>query len=162
MIVVTDTSVILNLCLLGQEELLVEMFGSVSAPIMVKVEFERLAATDPRFLGMTFPSFIKVVGVKNIHPDLKKNTKIHQGELEAISLALETQAEALLIDERVGRIAAFDLGLRCFGILGILLQAKSQDRIALIEPFINQLRTDGGFWMSKELRGKILRLAGEH
>ncbi len=161
MIVVTDTSVILNLCLLEQESLLPELFGEICAPIMVRAEFERLSKFDSRFLGLIFPSFIEIVGIKNIPPDLQKNHKIHQGEVEAISLALERQANALLIDERAGRLVASDLGLRCMGILGILLQAKSQDCIPSISPLIDRLGSEGGFWMSRELRDKVLSLAGE-
>ena len=46
MIVVTDTSVILNLCLLRQENLLVSLFATVLAPTQVVAEFQRLAAAD--------------------------------------------------------------------------------------------------------------------
>ena len=52
MIVVTDTSVVLNLCCLGLEWLLQEMFGEVIAPPSVAGEFRKLAGIDNRFFGI--------------------------------------------------------------------------------------------------------------
>lgn len=52
MIVVTDTSVVLNLCRVGLEGLLQDLFGEVLAPPAVASEFQRLAAMDPRFIGI--------------------------------------------------------------------------------------------------------------
>jgi len=45
-IVVADTSVLLNLALVGQIQLLRSLFGTVVIPVAVKDEFERLAATS--------------------------------------------------------------------------------------------------------------------
>jgi len=45
-IVVTDTSVVLNLAWLREDRLLAELFGSVLAPPIVREEFERLARVD--------------------------------------------------------------------------------------------------------------------
>ena len=46
MIVVTDTYVILNLCLLGLPQVLPSIFGKVYAPPAVRDEFIRLANND--------------------------------------------------------------------------------------------------------------------
>ncbi len=59
-IVVTDTSVVLNLAWLGEDRLLTHLFGSVLAPPAVRFEFERLATVDHRFRGLQFPNFIIV------------------------------------------------------------------------------------------------------
>jgi predicted nucleic acid-binding protein len=48
MIVVTDTSVVLNLCLLRLEEVLSTRYGEVQAPEAVKDEFVRLANVESR------------------------------------------------------------------------------------------------------------------
>jgi len=47
-IVVTDTSVVLNLAWLREDRLLAELFGSVLAPPIVREEFERLAGRSAR------------------------------------------------------------------------------------------------------------------
>ena len=52
--------------------------------------------------------------------------KLDQGEAEGIILALEFNAEILLLDERKGRKISKSLGLNITGILGILLEAKQK------------------------------------
>ncbi len=162
MIVVADTSVILNLCLVGQEHLLQHLFGEILCPTLVCAEFKRLTESDPRFPGLVFPDFIKVIPAKGIQPELLLNHKIHAGEIEAISLALNANAQALLIDERAGRKAASAQGLRCIGILGILLQAKFLGFIEAISPLISELMARGRFRIAPGLVEKILEAAGEN
>lgn len=106
MIVVTDTSVVLNLCLIGRETLLPELFGKVIAPETVAGEFQRLAVQDPRFRGLVFPEFVeKVVSVTSL-PSTISVRGLHDGEIAALSLALERKADAVLMDERVGTVRA--------------------------------------------------------
>jgi predicted nucleic acid-binding protein len=50
--------------------------------------------------------------------------ELDNGEAEAIALAVEIQADRILIDERRGRKKAIELSLRPIGVLGILLRAK--------------------------------------
>ena len=59
-IVVTDTSVVLNLAWLREERLLSELFGSVLAPPVVRAEFERLTLADHRFHGLRFPESVTI------------------------------------------------------------------------------------------------------
>ncbi|MCF7675455.1 MAG: hypothetical protein K9N23_03090 [Akkermansiaceae bacterium] len=70
MTVVTDTSAILNLCLLGLEDVLPTLFGETHAPGAVLDEFVRLTKVDPRFTGLVFPDFIAIHNVTRIHPSL--------------------------------------------------------------------------------------------
>lgn len=73
MIVVTDTSVVLNLCWLRRESLLSHIYEQVLAPPEVRSEFERKAATDRRFIGMRFPHFVTVERATVIPKTLSQN-----------------------------------------------------------------------------------------
>jgi len=55
MIVVADTSVILNLALVGHDGLLAAIFHEVTIPPAVESEFLRLASSDGRFAGLRVP-----------------------------------------------------------------------------------------------------------
>ena len=161
MIVVTDTSVILNLCLLRQESLLVTLFGTVLAPTQVVAEFQRLAAVDPRFLGLVFPFFIQKAAPAGIAANLLNPARLHGGEIAALSLAVELGADAVLMDERAGRAAAAALGLQTMGLLGILIDARQRSLIPAVAPLLDRLQAEARFWISPSLRKAVLLAAGE-
>lgn len=161
MIVVTDTSVILNLCAIGQENLLGLLFDTVIAPTAVAEEFQRLASTTPRFRGLGFPAFIQIMAPASLLVPLTDSRRLQAGEIAALSLAVEKKAEAVLMDELAGRAAASSLGLRTIGLLGVLLNAKRQSLVPALGPLISQLERDAGFWISSSLRRTVLQVAGE-
>lgn len=58
MIVVSDTSVLLNLCRIGRVELLARLFHEVVIPLEVAAEFGRLAHQAARFQGLVLPGWV--------------------------------------------------------------------------------------------------------
>lgn len=55
---------------------------------------------------------------------------LHQGELEAMRLASEIDADLLLLDDLLARRKATRIGLKVIGTVGILLLANRQGRIS--------------------------------
>ena len=159
MIVVSDTSVILNLCFLGQEGLLSQLFGTMVAPPQVEAEFARLASADARFQGLVFPAFIQRCPPKTTTHAWAHSPVLHGGEIAALSLALELGADLVLMDEMEGRAAA--LHLRTMGLLGILAQARSRSLTPAITPLLDRLQAEARFWISPSLRKAVLLAAGE-
>jgi predicted nucleic acid-binding protein len=76
-------------------------------------------------------------------------------------LALELQADDLLIDERLGRQEALRLGIPIIGILGILLVAKQRSLIPQVQPVMDALINQAGFRISPRLYQRILTLSQE-
>ncbi len=161
MIVVTDTSVILNLCLLRQESLLIPLFGMVLAPTQVVAEFQRLAVVDPRFQGLLFPSFIQKAAPAGMLTNLLNPSRLHGGEIAALSLAVKRGADAVLMDERAGRTAAAALGLRTMGLLGILIEARKRSLIPALASQLDRLQAEARFWIAPSLRKSVLLAVGE-
>jgi predicted nucleic acid-binding protein len=56
---------------------------------------------------------------------------VDAGELEAICLAQEIKAAAVLMDDRAGRNAAIHCGLAVIGTIGLLEQASAQGLLDL-------------------------------
>lgn len=161
MIVVADTSVLLNLCCVDQADLLRQLFADVIIPEEVAAEFKRLALEDTRFVGLELPGWVQIRSTPLSHAVLLEVSDLDPGEIAAISLALHERATAILIDERRGHRVALQLGLTAIGVLGILLQARQRGFLPEIRPVLARLEKDAGFWVSEKLAALILKTAGE-
>jgi predicted nucleic acid-binding protein len=78
----------------------------------------------------TLPAWVSVQKPDSL--DLSLN--VDAGEREAISLAREIQADAVLMDDHAGRRAATQLGLPVIGTLGLLEQAGLRGWIDFLTP----------------------------
>jgi predicted nucleic acid-binding protein len=155
MIIVADTSPILNLDVIGRLDLLHQLFGEIIIPPAVDSELraEPYGFVPPAWLTVMAPTAgDRIVGFLG---------SLDRGEAEAIVLASEIQADFILIDERRGRAAATQHGLRSLGLLGVLLLAKRQGLIANIAPVLDSLLDRAGMWIAASLRERVLRDAGE-
>jgi uncharacterized protein len=85
---------------------------------------------------------------------------LDRGEAEGIALALELEAELILLDEHEGRRTADRLGLSVVGIPGVLLEAKAKGLIDTIRPLLDALRM-AGFYLSEPLYQRVLAIADE-
>jgi uncharacterized protein len=161
MIVVADTSVILNLCRVQHEHLLQQLFHRVLIPARVASEFARLAGAQVRFVGLVLPAWITVLADPKSMPSQLMQANLDPGESAAIALCLDEKADALLIDEALGRRVAETLGLRTIGILGVMIQARQRQIIPSVRNLLDRLEKEAGFWVSPNLRGKVLQTVGE-
>jgi uncharacterized protein len=111
MIVVSDTSPISNLAAIGQLELLQQLYGSVIIPTAVYQELLNSGETDPAVLAIQTVNWIETRSVANITLLQTLQNNLDIGEAEAITLAVELNADRLIVDERRGRNEAIRLGL---------------------------------------------------
>ncbi|HEY4270389.1 MAG TPA: DUF3368 domain-containing protein [Candidatus Udaeobacter sp.] len=162
MIVVIDTSVVLNLCYLHQEGLLTSLYHQLIAPSAVRREFERLATFDERFKGLAFPEFIEVQDASTIPNELKNAISLDEGEIAALALAVERKIRDVLIDELPARHMAEQLGLRVSGLLGVLIRAKQAGFLESVKPLLDALQEGAHFWIAPELIEQVLEAAGEN
>ena len=161
MIVVADTSVVLNLCRVQHEHLLRELFARVLIPSQVAAEFARLSTARPRFAGLVLPAWIEILTAPQPFPSDVLQADLDLGESAAIALCLAQKAEALLIDESLGREVATRLGLRTIGLLGVLIAARRRQLIPSVAAVLGRLEDEAGFWIAPELRARVLQLADE-
>ena len=161
MIVVADTSVLINLCRIQRTDLLRELFREVFTPPAVAAEFFSLTRRNPRFSHLALPAWVQERAAQTISSELSDVSHLDAGEAAAIALALEIHADAILIDDRQGHAVAARVGLVVIGLLGVLLQARRAGLIPAIGPALKELREEAGFWISDSLHREILRLAGE-
>jgi uncharacterized protein len=160
-IVVADTSVIVNLVRVGHGQLLQKIYREVWIPTKVAEEFRWQVSVNPRFHGLSLPGWLQIRDPSAIPQNLRNNDRLDPGECAALALAVEIHADAILIDEENGREIAAEMGLKRVGILGILLRAKNAGLISSLTPAFESLQRDANFWISPSLREYVLRQAGE-
>ena len=159
-IVVSDTAAIIHLSKINALQLLRSLYGEILIPQAVYDELTKMGKTRPGALQAMNASWIKVIQIKNPVIAVKLRARLDLGESEAIALALETNADVLIIDEALGREIAKKLVNKIIGIVGILLKAKEVGLINEINPYLLNLK-ETGFRISDELLRFALNEAGE-
>lgn len=157
-VVLSNTTPIIALSLIQKLDLYRDLYKEVFIPPAVQAELfaggNRAGAMELRQV-----SYIRTVELKDFgRADMLSD--LDRGEAEVIALALEMDADLVIIDERLGRRHAQRLGLAITGVLGVLLRAKEQKLVAEIEPLITQLR-QSKIRLSDSLIERILQIAGE-
>lgn len=148
--VVSDASPLIALHQIGQLGLLEALFGAVLIPAAV-------ARETP---GVERPSWlVERALMKPLAPGVVR-AGLGPGESEAISLALELDADRLILDELPARSLAQSLGLTMIGTLGILLAAKRRGLIPAVREPMDVLRR-AAFRVAPDLYENVLRKAGE-
>jgi uncharacterized protein len=162
-IVVSDSSPIILLSLIGQHDLLRQLYGKVIIPPMVLSEILEGGPAAPGFAEVSgLPWFeVRTLSSDGMKHALQAKEGLDDGEAEAIALALEAKADVILIDERAGRKAAEAKGLSTVGVLGVLLRAKRAGLVPEIGPFVTTLLSSDRFWAAEQLIQEILQAADE-
>jgi uncharacterized protein len=160
---VSDSSVLIHLSAIGQFALLPLFFSEVRVPDAVWREVVvqgRSHQVVQDVQEAAKQGWLKVATPANAPLMQTLRQDLHDGEAEAIALAVETAPDFLLMDESDGRNAARQLGLRTRGVVGVLMQAKQSGHITAIRPWLKQL-AQTGFHLSPAFVAQVLQEAGE-
>ena len=151
-LVVSDASPLIALQQIAELQLLQGLFGEVVIPPAVAREISPSVKT--------LPSWLKTRSLQQPMAGEILHASLGAGETEAISLAQETRADWLLLDERPARRLAQALGLHVAGTFGLLNRAKEKGLLAAVRPCVEAL-VRGGFHATPALVKRILTEAGE-
>jgi len=164
LIVVSDSSPLMNLAGIGRLYLVHEQFGKVIIPASVWDEIVLNSATlpgaseireayDAGWISRARPDNTAVVDLLGLG--------LHRGEAEAIALAIELHSSLILLDDADARLAATALGLRKTGVIGILIKAKADGKIESLRRELDALMDRMGFYIDDGLYRQALSSCGE-
>jgi predicted nucleic acid-binding protein len=161
MIVVSDTSPISNLFVIGRLDLLREIYQQIIVPQAVYDELMKLKSFGYDIQEIDKLGWIIIRKPVNAQQVLLLRMNLDAGESEAIVLSQEINAGLLLIDERAGAKKAKEMGLKTIGLLGVLVKAKELGLIDSLKSMLEDLQEKAGFWLSSKLKKEILEVVGE-
>jgi predicted nucleic acid-binding protein len=152
--VIVDTSAFIALDRIGQVDLLRQLFGSVVRPQAVLDELLAGGDAHPLSTSLTGADWIET------EPNPKSSSlrpELGRGETAAITLAYESQADLIVLDDLQARLVAAGLGIRVTGTIGILLAARKNGFGPAVDEALRMLEA-AGFRMSAELMAAFRRL----
>lgn len=158
---VSNTSPIFYLSTIGHLDLLRQLYGEIVIPTTVFNEITDVGNTDVSAKVVPTLSWIKTRSATDRAFVNTLRAELDPGEAEAIALAVELNADRLLMDERLGRAAAMRVGLQVTGVLGILIAAKRNNLIQEVKPLVDALIAEVGFWIDTRLYVEVLQAVGE-
>lgn len=150
MIVVSNTSPLNYLVLIRQDQILPALFGQVFSPPTVIEELSHTKAPKRvrNWIAGT-PTWLEIR-----EPQIRLGAEfLDRGESDAIALAEELSADALLMDERQGTRFARERGIEVLGTLGVLEVAARRNLVNL--PTAIQLLRKTTFHAPEQLSSKF-------
>lgn len=158
--VVSDTSPISNLAIIGRLDLLRGLHGEVLISPAVAQELSALRHADARTAieGALAEGWLKIGSLAGTVPAIPG---LHPGETESIALALADAGTLLLMDESDGRAAARARGIKLGGAVGVLIAAREKNWIPSLKPELLALRSQARFFLSPKFFAEALAAVGE-
>ena len=151
MSIVSNSTPLIALEQIRQLDLLPSLFEEILIPAQVAAE--TAASVQPR-------SWILKQSLSLPLLQAVQRPTLGPGEREAISLAIEVKAGAILLDDDPARKLAIQLGLRVVGTAGVLVLAKERQLIPAVRPCLDAL-IENRFFLTRAIYDLILKRVGE-
>ncbi len=161
MIVISDTSTLSGLILIGRIDILTHIFKQIFIPKIIKEELLSLIKYRKEINDLINKKFIIIKD--DIQSELVNDLAglLDKGEAQAITLSIELNADLLIMDEMEGRTVAKAIGLNVIGLLGLLIIAKRKNIVEEVKPIMDDLKKKAGFWVGNNLYESVLIKTGE-
>lgn len=160
MILVLDASPLITLARIGSLGLLRQLADQIIIPDAVYVESVSQAPGRPGSIEIAQADWITRRPVENYAHVRRLRNRIGLGEAEAIVLAQEIRADAVVLDDATARHIAEQEGCRVVGLLGLLIAGKQRGLLFAVKPLLDAMR-NSGFFVGDELYTTILRQVAE-
>lgn len=159
--VVSNSSILIALSSIQRLALLSENFNKVYIPEAVWDEVVTKGIGKPGSEEIKNATWIEIRKITNKDLVVALNEILDLGEAEAITLAIEIEADIVLIDEKDARLIAAKYNLNPLGTVGVLINAKKKGKITQLKSELDKLISEGNFRISSDIYHRSLVEAGE-
>ncbi|OGB88231.1 MAG: hypothetical protein A3H39_03315 [candidate division NC10 bacterium RIFCSPLOWO2_02_FULL_66_22] len=156
MILVLDSSALITLARIGRLDILRQIAGTVHIPEAVYEEVVRSGQERPGSVEVAQAQWISRHQVQDEAAVARLRPRVGRGEAEAIVLARELEADALILDDATARQVAEAEGGNVLGLRGVLLHGKAHGLVETVRPILDEMVT-AGFFIDDSLYRSILR-----
>ncbi len=157
--VTVNSTPLISLCKIDALDLLRKRYGEITIPEAV---FQEVTAKNDQVKELLFAnrSWIHVEPITKAADKKMYKAKLHDGEVEVMILAQESNADLVVIDDGPARKTAEYLGLTLTGTIGILIKSKQAGDIASVMPYMNAL-LDKGIYIKPSLMEEVKKITCE-
>ena len=152
--IIGDSSALIALSVIDKLELLEKLYTKLYVPQAIYDEVTQIGRPQSDKLKQFLQSKVRVVDL-----NLTK-LGLGLGELEAITLYKELNAEVLLIDDNRAKKYAILNDVKVIGSLGVLIKSKEEGYIQKVKPFLESI-SKSEVYISDKLIMKVLEICGE-
>lgn len=159
--VVVNATPLINFASINRLDILQSLFSEIVVPFHV---WDEVVTNGSKYETSKIIKLAKFVKVRKADDELLYKTllvDINRGEAEAIVLALEINAELIILDEKEARNFAEYYGLNFTGTVGCLLKAKQKGIIENLKPVLDDIMLKGNFWLSDAVYNRAIEFAKE-
>jgi predicted nucleic acid-binding protein len=159
-ILVLDSSSLITLSRTGDLKLLQQLADTVHVPQAVYDEVVGAVADQPGGRAVELAQWIVRHQVRDQDAVVRLRGRLGRGEAEAIILAKELLADAVVLDDATARRTAKAEGCHVLGLLGLVVHAKERGLIPAVKPVLDRILA-AGFYLDDELYRAILKSSRE-
>lgn len=158
MTVVCNTSPLILLAKIGRLDLLYRLYDQVVIPVPVLDEVGARSTAETTAIEALVENQTLVVEIEPGSAELLESipADLGAGERAAIAVALETEADLVILDDRAGRRIALQKGLSVTGTIGILIEARARNMIPSVRGELDRL-IEAGMWIDEAFYDRILQ-----
>ena len=159
--VIVNSTPLIALCHVDQLEVLKSIYGEITIPQAV---YKEISAKQDSICKKQVDAALGWIHVENIQNEMAKSmykTQLHEGEVEVMILAKETEANLVIIDDAYAKKHARYLGLTVTGTLGVLIKAKNQGHISELKPMLEEMVAKN-IYLSDKIIQKCLQQVNEN
>jgi predicted nucleic acid-binding protein len=161
MIVVTNSGPLIALAKLGLLHLLGRLYGQVDLPeavydeVVLRGRSQGYSDSLPIKLAIQGNRLV-VKKVKELKGEIAE-LPLHIGEKQVLSLALESQADLVLLDDMLARNEARARGISVKGTLGVIVKAYKIGFLNLneVQTIFDDIANRDDIWIAKELCRRV-------